>query len=54
MLISATSFKTSDYRAMVEETAADERPALERVVYLGTDDWADAGRGGRERSTPTW
>ena len=39
MLISAESFKTSDYRAMVEETAGEEPPTLERVVYIGTDDW---------------
>ncbi len=39
MLVSASSFKTSDYRAMVEETAAD-CPGLERTVYLDTDDWA--------------
>ncbi|RLV47521.1 AMP-binding protein [Nocardioides mangrovicus] len=38
MLISAVDFKTSDYRAMVDETAA-ENPGLERVVYIGTDDW---------------
>src|SRR3954447_6101925 len=38
MLISAESFKTSDYRAMVEETAP-KNPDLERVVYIGTDDW---------------
>jgi fatty-acyl-CoA synthase len=39
LLIAASSFKTSDYRGMVEETAA-ECPGLERVVYLDTDDWA--------------
>ncbi|HSU03186.1 MAG TPA: AMP-binding protein [Nocardioides sp.] len=33
MLVSATSFRTSDYRAMIEETSADN-PTLERVVYL--------------------
>ena len=37
MLVSAPAFKTSDYRAMVEETA-DRTPTLERVVYLDTDD----------------
>ena len=36
MLISATSFRTSDYRAMVEETAS-QNPTLERVVYLDDD-----------------
>ncbi|PKH40945.1 fatty-acyl-CoA synthase [Nocardioides alpinus] len=39
MLIAASRFKTSDYRAMVEETRA-ECPDLERVVFLDTDDWA--------------
>ena len=39
MLIAASSFKTSDYRGMVEETR-DRCPTLERVVYLDTDDWA--------------
>ena len=38
LLISAESFKTSDYRAMVEETA-DHNEGLERVVYIGTADW---------------
>ena len=40
LLIAAESFKTSDYRSMIEETAADN-PGLERVVYIGTSDWAD-------------
>ena len=39
MLVAASRFKTSDYRAMVEETRA-ECPDLERVVFLDTDDWA--------------
>src|ERR1700712_5474174 len=38
MLISAESFKSSDYRSMVEETA-ERNETLERVVYIGTDDW---------------
>src|SRR5215471_6653016 len=38
MLVSAESFKTSDYRAMVDEVRAD-LPALEDVVYLGTPAW---------------
>ena len=46
MLIAAESFKTSDYRAMVEETAAD-CPALERVIYIGTSDWADVVEAGQ-------
>ena len=38
LLISAESFKTSDYRGMVDETAAD-CPRLERTVFIGTPDW---------------
>ncbi|MEW1954280.1 AMP-binding protein [Terrabacter sp. NPDC080008] len=37
-LVSAESFKTSDYRGMVEEVR-DEIDSLERVVYIGTSDW---------------
>ncbi len=40
LLVAATEFKTSDYRAMVEETRG-ECPTLERVVHLDTDDWDD-------------
>ena len=36
LLVSATEFKTSDYRAMVDEVRG-ECTALERVVYIGTD-----------------
>jgi fatty-acyl-CoA synthase len=39
LLVAATSFKTSDYRDMVEQVRPD-CPTLERVVYLDTDDWA--------------
>src|SRR5829696_8117493 len=40
LLMSATSFRSSDYRAMVEETA-DRNDALERIVYLDdADSWA--------------
>jgi fatty-acyl-CoA synthase len=40
LLVAATSFRTSDYRAMVDETAAENR-ALQRVVYLDDEDsWA--------------
>ncbi|MEV6282279.1 AMP-binding protein [Kribbella sp. NPDC051770] len=38
LLISATEFKTSDYRAMVEEVRGD-CAALEEIVYIGTPDW---------------
>lgn len=40
LLFSATEFKTSDYRAMVEEVRHDAH-ALERVVFVGTRDWDD-------------
>jgi fatty-acyl-CoA synthase len=49
LLVSATDFKTSDYRAMVEEVAGGSSggaPALERVVYIGTSDWDDLVAGG--------
>jgi fatty-acyl-CoA synthase len=38
LLISARAFKSSDYKAMVEEVRP-ECPALERVVYLDGEDW---------------
>ncbi len=37
LLVSATDFKTSDYRAMVDEVRAEHN--LEHVVYIGTGDW---------------
>jgi fatty-acyl-CoA synthase len=45
LLVSASSFKTSDYRAMVDQVR-DECPRLDRVVYLDTHDWADLVREG--------
>ena len=45
LLVSASSFKTSDYRAMIDQVR-DECPGLDRVVYLDTDDWADLVRDG--------
>ncbi len=38
MLISAPSFKTSDYAAMIEQVRP-EVPALERVILLHSPDW---------------
>src|SRR5215471_21793781 len=38
MLVSAESFKTSDYRAMVDEVR-DGLDELERVTYLGSPEW---------------
>src|SRR6476661_2050506 len=40
LLLAASAFKTSDYRAMVEEVRG-QCPDLERVVYVDTDDWAE-------------
>ncbi len=39
MLLATSSFKTSDYRAMVEEVSGD-CATLEQIVYVDTDDWA--------------
>src|SRR6478735_2567377 len=47
LLFSAEAFKSSDYWAMVEEVAATGSP-VERVVYLGTDDWTTFVEGGRD------
>jgi fatty-acyl-CoA synthase len=38
LLVSAESFKTSHYRAMIEEVSGG-LPGLERVIYLGSADW---------------
>src|SRR5690348_1368515 len=40
LLISATEFKGSDYRAMVEEVRSTT-PALEQVLFLGTPEWTE-------------
>lgn len=37
LLVSATEFKTSDYRAMVGEVVGET--AVEQVVYLGSSEW---------------
>ncbi len=47
MLIAAERFKTSDYRAMVEDTAPDN-PMLERVIYIGTSDWTEVVAAGEQ------
>ncbi|MCP4224612.1 MAG: AMP-binding protein, partial [Actinomycetia bacterium] len=39
-LVATTIFKTSDYRAMVDEVRG-ELPQLEQVIYIGTDDWTE-------------
>ena len=38
LLVSAESFKSSNYRGMVEEVSGD-LPDLHRVIYLGSADW---------------
>ena len=38
LLVSATSFKTSDYRGMVGEVRS-ETPDVAEVIFLGTADW---------------
>ncbi len=49
LLISATEFKTSDYRAMVDEVSKD-CPEVEATIYIGTGDW-DALRSAGDRVT---
>ncbi|MHC1561174.1 AMP-binding protein [Actinomycetospora sp. C-140] len=39
LLVAASSFKSSDYVAMIDEVRA-ERAALERVVIIDSDEWA--------------
>ena len=55
MLVSAESFKASNYRAMIEEVSGDA-DRLESVVYLGAPEWdalqaAGAVQGGSEGGT---
>jgi fatty-acyl-CoA synthase len=45
MLVAAPSFKGSDYRAMVAEVRS-ELDALERTVFLESEDWGDLLAGG--------
>ncbi len=47
LLVSATAFKTSDYRAMVAEVRP-QCPALERVVLIGTSQWDDLVTSGEQ------
>ncbi len=47
LIVAATRFKTSEYRQMIEATAA-ECPTLERAVYLDTDDWAELVASGEQ------
>ena len=45
VVLAASAFKTSDYRAMVDEVR-DDCPALERALYVDTGDWAELLEGG--------
>ncbi len=47
LLVSATSFKTSDYAAMVGEVVG-ECPNVERTVFIGTSSWDELADGGAE------
>jgi fatty-acyl-CoA synthase len=38
LLVSAESFKTSDYRATIDEVRGD-LPELDQVIFIGTADW---------------
>jgi len=54
LLFSAQAFKSSDYRAMLDEVRP-EAHAFEKIVYLGTDDWTstiDAGADLAEDALP--
>jgi fatty-acyl-CoA synthase len=52
VLVAAQTFKTSDYRAMVEDVAP-RCSALERVVYFDTPEWEELLAGGdAERELP--
>jgi fatty-acyl-CoA synthase len=50
MLVATETFKTSNYRQMIEEVRGD-CPSLERVVYIATPDW-EALLAGAPRVSP--
>jgi fatty-acyl-CoA synthase len=50
LLVSAESFKTSDYRGMIDEVRGD-LPDLERVIYLGTPGWDELVAAGAPADT---
>jgi len=49
MLVAATDFKTSDYRAMIDEVRP-KLSALEHVAYFGTNEWRDWREHGAQSS----
>jgi fatty-acyl-CoA synthase len=49
MLLSASGFKTSDYRGMIEQVRGDCQ-ALQQVVFIDTDDWRRLVTGGESVS----
>jgi fatty-acyl-CoA synthase len=51
-LVAASHFKTSDYRAMVEEVRG-ELPALEQVIWLDTEDWDALVAEGEAHGSPS-
>src|SRR4051794_12186808 len=51
VLVAAPSFKTSDYRAMVDEVR-DDCPDLRTVVFLGNPEWVGLRADGRAADAP--
>jgi fatty-acyl-CoA synthase len=51
LLVSAESFRTSDYRAMIESVHGD-LPGLEQVIYIGTAGWDELVAAGRDLLDP--
>ncbi|MGH8980012.1 MAG: AMP-binding protein [Acidimicrobiales bacterium] len=40
LLVSATAFKTSDYRSMAEQVRANgDAPSLEQIIWIGNESW---------------
>jgi fatty-acyl-CoA synthase len=48
LLFSASAFKTSDYRAMIDEVSGG-LDALERTVFVDREEWAEFSAGGTDR-----
>ncbi|MAS54235.1 MAG: AMP-binding protein [Pimelobacter sp.] len=45
VILAASAFRTSDYRAMIDEVR-DDCPGLERALFVDTEDWAGLVEGG--------